>query len=346
MREAFFPVIISDYRMPGMNGIEFLRRASEIAPDSIRIILTGYADTDVAVSAINEGHIYKFITKPWNDDQLSVHIRRGFEHHDLLMESKRLQATLIEKNKALEDINNNLERMVEERTQQLLHSAKLATLGQIAGQIGHEIKNSLTILKGRMQLLKKREHDADYVSKTLEIYEKEFDRLDVYANNLFSFGRPAPPDFQNIDLRTVLDNTVENLLTSGVLKYYTIVRRYRYEEAIIYGDPGQIDQVFTNVLINAHHAMDNNGELAIEMEKAGDGEYIEAIIRDTGRGIPQDALEKVFEPFYTTKPEGKGTGLGLSVVRQIMKSHRGYVRIESREGAGTTVTVGLPLVTQ
>ncbi len=338
-----FPLVISDYRMPGMNGIEFLREVRRTSPESIRIIITGYADTAVAVSAINEGHIYKFLTKPWDEEQLRVHIKRAFEYYELRKEGRLLHEELVKKNKELEEVNNNLKYIVEERTQQLLHSEKLATLGQIAGQIGHEINNSITILMGRMQLLRRADFDPEYVRKTMNIYAKEIDRLGSYAGNLLSFGRPVQPQFRIIDAKDALEGTIENLRSSGVLKYYTISREYGVEEAMIYGDHSQLDQVFTNLFVNAHHAMDGTGVLTVRMRTSDDAKFVETTIEDTGSGIPPDIIEKVFDPFFTTKPEGKGTGLGLSVVKQIVASHHGYIHIRSEGSRGTAVTVGLPL---
>ena len=113
-------VVISDYRMPGMNGVEFLQEVCRRWPDTIRIVLSGYADTASIVSAINDGEIYKFIPKPWNDDELKITIENAIERYFLHMKNIELTNKLKDKNEELRNINENLERMVDERTQELL----------------------------------------------------------------------------------------------------------------------------------------------------------------------------------------------------------------------------------
>jgi len=112
-------LVISDYRMPGLNGVEFLRRVREQWPDTVRMVLSGYADTAAVVEAINTGQIYKFIPKPWNDDELRTTVGKALEHYALYRRNIRLSAELQEKNEELRNINENLEMLVEERTAEL-----------------------------------------------------------------------------------------------------------------------------------------------------------------------------------------------------------------------------------
>jgi len=117
--QGSIPLIISDYRMPGMNGVDFLKEAYRICPDTIRIVLSGYADIASMVEAINEGHIYKFIPKPWNDEELKVTISNALDHYFTQMKNKQLTEELEKKNRELQQINEHLERLVEERTADL-----------------------------------------------------------------------------------------------------------------------------------------------------------------------------------------------------------------------------------
>jgi signal transduction histidine kinase len=338
-------LIISDYRMPEMNGIEFLKRVKMICPDTIRMILTGYADLDIAVSAINEGYVYKFITKPWDSELFKITVKRALEFHNLMIEKQSLNKKLIEKNKELKEINENLEQIVEERTQQLLHSEKMATLGQIAGQIGHEINNVLSILIGKMELLKgKKKINNKYVEDTLKVFSEQFNRLKVHSKNLLTFGKPIPSDFKNVSLKEILDKTIDNLIFSGILKYYKIDKEYENNLPLIYGDALQIDQVFINLFVNAHHSMGKNGTISVMIKVPDDKKFIEVHIKDTGKGIPEENLEKIFEPFFTTKLEGKGTGLGLTVVKKIVESHKGYIKVKSQVNYGTIMIIGFPVI--
>ena len=123
-------LVVSDYRMPGMNGVDFLKEVCELRPDTVRIVLSGYADTAAIVEAINEGQIYKFIPKPWNDDELKVTISKALEHYFTNQKNIQLTKELEVKNMELQEINNNLEKLVEERTADLVIQNKILTASQ------------------------------------------------------------------------------------------------------------------------------------------------------------------------------------------------------------------------
>jgi len=335
-------LVISDYRMPGMNGVEFLKEVEKMSPDTLRIMLTGCSDVGVAVAAINEGHVYKFFVKPWKDEELRIEVRRALEHYELVRRQKALNSELREKNKMLRDMNKNLEDMVSERTQQLISSERMATLGQIAAQIGHEINNVLTVLRGKMELLEGKKLDQKYTRKFVRDYLRQLDRLTITSRNLLTLGKPAPRTFENLNIRKVMDTTIENLITAGVIKHYRISRNYQDKLPLIYGDAILIEQVLTNLFVNAHHAMGGEGSLEIFIRRPDGSGCAEVVIRDTGAGIPEEDIARIFEPFFTTKPPGKGTGLGLPVVKKIMDDHGGSIRVESRIHAGTAVTLGFP----
>lgn len=131
-------LIISDYRMPGMNGVEFLKEAKHIRPDALRIILSGYADASVIVSLINDGEIYKFIPKPWDDTEMLVTVRRAIEQQELTWENRRLAEKILEQNKMLQEMNDELEQRVEERTRELKFKNQ-------ALEIAHNILDQISI---------------------------------------------------------------------------------------------------------------------------------------------------------------------------------------------------------
>lgn len=341
VKTGFFQVIVSDYRMPEINGVEFLKRVSIMSPRSIRIILTGHADVDNSVSAINEGHVYKFLTKPWDDEFFKLEIREALEFQQLVNANQTLEQELLLANSDLEEMNENLEQKVEERTHQLLQSEKMATLGQIAAQIGHEISNSLTVLSGNLYFLKNFIPKKSKAEKHYNLCNNAVDSLSMYARNLLTLGRPTPAEFQNINIADSLNTTINKLNEINILKYYDITYNHNNQNIIVHADPAQLDQVFTNILINAHHAMDCTGSLTID--QVLNDKYVELSIIDTGHGISKDNLERIFEPFFTTKPEGKGTGLGMAVIKKIVENHNGKIGIESELDVGTTVRIILPL---
>ena len=338
-----FPVVVADFRMPFMSGIQFLKKVKEKAPDTVRMLLTGYADVNIVISAVNEGHIYKFITKPWEPEELKLQIQLAIEHYYLLKEKQKLTETVLTQNQELERINRNLEQLVAERTQQLLQSEKLAVLGQMAGQIGHEIRNSLTILKGNIQLL-----EMQYVKNTplqskVQILYNALERLIILSRNLLTLGKPTQVEFKILNVPSVVEHTVHTLVETGILKYYSIKKDYPDDGVYIYGDQNQIEQALINIFVNAHHAMKDTGILAIAVKKLPDTGFCEVFVGDSRCGISPENIDKIFDPFFTTKPEGEGTGLGLPVVKNIVGLHNGYIRVESTVQHGTTMILGFPI---
>ena len=130
---------------------------------------------------------------------------------------------------------------------------------------------------------------------------------------------------------------------TGVIKYYTIEENFADSLPEVYGDESKISQVFTNLIINAHHAMNGKGKLIFIAGLSKAGNFVETQIKDTGEGIAKENLEKIFEPFFTTKPEGKGSGLGLLVVKKIMDEHSGYIKVKSKVNMGTDMSLGFPI---
>ena len=147
--EAHAPgVIVSDLRMPGMNGAEFLNRVLEFAPHTFRILLSGHADMEAVISSFNKGEIHRYLLKPWDPAKLGHAIEQGFEHHQLIQANLALTDSLSEKNEELEKLNATLEQNIINLTEQLLHSERLSILGRLAAGIVHEVMTPLTISVG------------------------------------------------------------------------------------------------------------------------------------------------------------------------------------------------------
>jgi signal transduction histidine kinase len=145
-----------------------------------------------------------------------------------------------------------------------------------------------------------------------------------------------------IDLNALIEKVTELLVTSGLLKMCTIIRDYLEGLPQVLGDEMLIEQLLTNIEINAAHAMSNHGILTLRTKLSESTSSVEFSITDTGHGIPDDKRHQIFLPFFTTKEKGKGTGLGMYIVKQVVDQHKGYIHIDSKVGAGTTVTIGLP----
>ena len=227
--------------------------------------------------------------------------------------------------------------------EQLVQTEKQATLGIIAGNIGHELNNLVGGLMVHSKLLLHYTGDPEKIKETSDILSKALEKIALHAKNLLSLSKPTKPQFEPLDLNAILVDTTETLILSGVLKRFKIIKNLCGESCFVEGDRNLIEQVIRNLEINSAHAMRDNGILTVGTRKSSDQKYIELIIGDNGAGIPFEVQDKIFQPFFTTKPEGQGTGLGLPIVKDIVKKHKGYINLSSAVGQGTQMTVGLPI---
>lgn len=224
---------------------------------------------------------------------------------------------------------------------QVIHSEKLATLGQIAAGVAHELNNPLTSISVYGDYLCKRlgpELDRADALRLKRITEAA-ERIRDFTKDLVAYARPSGEEPTLIRTSDLLERAVS--FCEHVIDESRAELRLLKNDTLgpIYGIQGQLEQVFVNLITNACHALpEDGGQIDIAVEDGGE-ERIAVRISDTGHGIPADQLEEIFEPFYTTKPEGKGTGLGLSIVRNILVNHDAKIHVSSEPGRGTTFTV-------
>ncbi|OHD21080.1 MAG: hypothetical protein A2064_06270 [Spirochaetes bacterium GWB1_66_5] len=235
------------------------------------------------------------------------------------------------------------EEEVKAMTQHLWQAAKLATMGELAASIAHELNNPLATVTLRVELLKTQSPENDPRRLSLEIVEKEVDRMAALVANLLQFSRRNQLQISTIDVRIELDKTLELIQYHLRKLNITVLKDFMPAAATIHADRQQLRQVFLNLFSNAADSMANGGTLTLRVRPAGASDQLIIEVCDTGSGIPPEILPKVMEPFFTTKPEGKGTGLGLPICRRIIQEHHGVLDIESEVGKGTTVRIALPL---
>jgi signal transduction histidine kinase len=225
-----------------------------------------------------------------------------------------------------------------------VQSAKLAAIGELAASIAHEVNNPLTVIAGYAQLLHRRA-ELEPIHHTIETIEAQATRAATIVRGMLDFTRRRPPSVQPVLLREVIERALvlvaDKLRTQGI----EAVKLLDESDPAVLGDRDQLTQVFINLITNAADAMSSGGRLTVrtEVRRIQDVPYVSARVTDTGTGIAAEHREKIFESFFTTKPEGKGTGLGLAVTRDIVKNHEGTIEVESEPGRGTTMTVNLPL---
>jgi len=226
--------------------------------------------------------------------------------------------------------------------QQLFHADRLATIGQLAAGVAHELNEPLGNILGFAQLSLKIPGATKQVSEDLKKIEESAMYSREIIKKLMEFSRQSPPKIETAEFSEVIDKSVF-FLESRCLKEGVNLHKYYIKDIVITADPNQIKQVVTNLVLNAIQSMPRGGELTIGTRHEGDSAIL--YIEDTGHGIPEEKIGKIFMPFYTTKDVGQGTGLGLSVVYGIVKSHKGDIKVSSETGKGTKFEVSFPLET-
>ncbi len=228
---------------------------------------------------------------------------------------------------------------------QLLQTAKLAAIGELATNIAYEVNNPLTGVLGYTGLLLKADDVPEERKGHLRTIERETLRAREILKNLLDFSRRRPPHLVRSDITGIIDDTFG--LVRGQARVAGIEIRTEYPVGLppVAVDPDEMRQVFLNLINNAFFAMPGGGLLTVrcaaEKDEAG-RTFVAVSLTDTGHGIPEDQLDKIFDPFFTTRAEGGGTGLGLSISFMIVQNHGGRIEVESTVGAGTTFRVVLP----
>jgi len=344
IRQKTIHIVISDQRMPGMSGIDLLKRVLKISPDTIRVILTAYPDLQEVINAINFGHIYGYITKPYEPQDLFAFIQQAHKYYELCTENKFLVEQLKQKNRQLEKSNQELKKLDELKNRFMLIAS-------------HELRTPATIITGSLELLSMQEEEfSDYQQNILRNALKGAFRLNEIIESFFTALRlEKDPDhlnkshFEVQEMIQLLINRFEPYLKTRRLELRT-----RFEEELsLEADRGKLYLVFENLLSNAIKYTPDGGTITI-------GGYIQnqqmvIFFKDNGIGIPAEELEHIFDTFYQLEDLrfhhssrfeflGGGAGLGLALCRRIVEAHQGHIWAESAgDGEGSTFFVSLPL---
>jgi len=328
-------VVVLDVKMPGMNGIEVLRNITDKYPKTEVILLTGHATASDGVEGIKSG-AFDYLMKPIELEHLFNKILQAYE------KIQRLDA---------EQKEAQYRKQME---QQMIVTERLASLGTLSTGVAHEINNPLAIIResaGWMrQLITKDElkgmprHD-DFV-KALDKVEKSVERASRITHQLLGFVGKSESAVTEVNLPELAEEAILLITHEVRNRNIKIVRQMESSLETIWSDAYQIRQVLLNLLTNAIHAVNSEGTITIAIEDAGDSQVI--MVSDTGQGIPRENLDKIFEPFFSTKSPGQGTGLGLFVClglfvsRGIVEKLGGTVEVASKIGQGTSLSIRLP----
>lgn len=229
-------------------------------------------------------------------------------------------------------------------SQQLWQAAKLATMGELAASVTHELNNPLATLALRSDLVLEKLTPEDPNRPSLEVVSKEVDRMADLVSNLLQFSRRNQPQTSNLDVGKEVHDSLElfqHLVRGSNIE---VITDFAGDLPTIEADRQKLRQLFLNLLTNATDAMPKGGKLTVRASRGRLDDKHDAVVLqfiDTGTGIPPEHMDHIWDTFFTTKPEGKGTGLGLAICRRVVEEHSGTITIDSKAGSGTTVTISL-----
>jgi len=267
-------------------------------------------------------------------------LARSFNH--MTMELQKATENYLMLNRTLEDKVREKSRKLKEAQEQLIQSEKLTSLGKMAAGVAHEINNPLTSILINTHLIAEKLKDDGRFQKNLNLIIDETTRCSEIVKGLLEFSRQTPPKKTPADINEVIEKTLLLLRSQLLVHNVKVAKDLDGDLPKIMIDINKIEQVFTNIVLNAIEAMPDGGMLFVSSRISADSRFVEIEFRDEGVGIPKENINRIFDPFFTTKGT-KGTGLGLSVSYGIVQQHRGTIDVQSELGKGTSVTIHLPI---
>lgn len=331
-------VVLSDQKMPEMSGVDFLRRVKHSFPDTTRLLFTGYADLKGVVDAINEGHVFRYIEKPWEPDEMAGVIRQAVEHHDLLSERRGLIAQLQATNAQLEESNALKKAFIEVASHELnTPVAVILGMTDLWRMVpGAETTTTQAAWLDRIQAAGRRL--ASTVERMLKLLRAD------------QFDRPL--DLREAEIGPLIHHAVAGVQPFLDARNQTIDVNYPPDLGIAELDPAKVGDILTNLLVNAIKFTPDGGRIMVDAEPRGT-DKVRILVRDMGVGIAFPEREHLFKPFFTGfdtmhHSSGeyqfckKGMGLGLCLVKMFVEIHGGTVDYTADPGGGSTFAFTLP----
>jgi signal transduction histidine kinase len=242
---------------------------------------------------------------------------------------------------------NDMANSLKDQCLHMQHAERLAVVGELAAGLAHEVKNPLAGIKVSIEVLA---NDLPLEQEDREIFLRiinEIHRIEALLKSLLSYARPPEPEPVPVNLRQLLEATIKTAQyslinpanTSQPIKKIEFSKEFGQDIPAVVADPGQLQQIFLNLMLNAVDAIQQEGTITVRTRREANG-AVQIAVADSGRGMSSDTLAKIFNPFFTTKP--KGTGLGLAICKRLIELHRGTIHAASTSGAGTTFYITLP----
>ncbi|MRR56940.1 MAG: hybrid sensor histidine kinase/response regulator [Deltaproteobacteria bacterium] len=333
-------IVLLDYMMPGMDGFAALTEIRQRFPDTYVIMLTGRGNERIAVELMKAG-ASDYILKPFLNLDLLERVERVLKVRDMELRNRELMK---ERNRLLSEIeswNRELEQRVEEKSRELqkvqdeiIQTEKMSTVGYLSAGMAHEIRNPLNSIALYAQLLRGDTEEQDRLD-CLEKIEQEVRRIDGILRKLMDAVKRPRFHIREVSVDSAIDSAIEMFRSRIEMHGIRVERDFRSIPPPLQADQTEIEQIFTNLIVNSIEEMPNGGVLGVVLDRHGHDVIVR--ISDTGRGIPPENISKIFDPFFTTK--SSGTGLGLYVVLRIVKTYNGRIDVTSEDGKGTTFSV-------
>ncbi|MBI2252809.1 MAG: response regulator [Armatimonadetes bacterium] len=345
LKRENFNLILTELRLNGFEGLEFIRKIKEINQDYIIIVVSSLKSSENLIELIHLG-IKDYLLKPLQFSKLKASIKNNFEKakKETPQELKKINLELKEKNYQLEEKIKKDIQVFTKLQDQFAHTEKMASIGLFASGIAHELNNPLGIILMNIKLV----YD-DLLNNKLKVKETRHQhalervykatlRTKKILNDLLTFSKPQTSQGVPLDINVVIEEALENLKIQGLLKNIKIIKNYNFNLPHLKGDEDRFLQVFINIITNAEEAMPEGGKLAIITSI--NEEKVQIEFKDNGCGIKEENLKNIFDPFLSTKD--KGIGLGLSVSYGIIKQYQGQIKIESILNRGTKFILIFP----
>jgi len=325
------PIVLTDIKMPDMDGIELLRRIKKINPDTEVIMFTGHGDMGLAIKSL-KNDATDFVTKPINDEVLEIALKRARER--------------ISMRHQLREYTENLEKLVAEKAQKLIEAERMAAVGQTVSELSHAIKSIANGLKGSIFVLGKgiELDNKQYLQEGWEMVEGNVEKIKNLSLDLLNYGKYGDVQFTVGDANAPVLEVVQLLQSRATAQGIALKAELSDQLAPVRFDPEGIHRCLLNLVTNAIDACgedDAPGKTVTVRTQKPENWAVEYQVIDTGSGMTKDVRDKIFQSFFSTKGT-RGTGIGLMMTKRIVDQHQGIIEVTSEKAAGSTIRIKLP----
>jgi signal transduction histidine kinase len=333
IQEVNPPIVLTDIRMPVMDGIELLRRIKSQFPETEVVMVTGHGDMDLAIESLKH-EATDFIVKPIKDEALEIALKRSLER--------------ISMRRQLREYTENLEELVQEKSAKLLQAERLAAVGETIAGLSHAIKNIAGGLEGGTFVLEKgiELDNKDYIQQGWEAVRFNFEKIKDLSVDLLNYAKFTDLDFRLADPNEPAREVIELMKPRAAERGIDLRMNLALDLQAFWFDPDAIHHCLLNLVANGIDAVlsDNPSgmrkEVVLETTEP-EGWGVEYKVADNGCGMTAEVKEKIFTSFFSTKG-ATGTGIGLMITKKVVDDHNGVIEFESEKGVGTTFFIRLP----